>query len=168
MIGPRKPSCTSFGARPQWSTWAWVEQHGVEIAEPERAGLPIAGQVRPLLIHAAIDQQPGAVGLDVVLRAGHLPAAPRNCSFTVSPCGWLSVVGCQLSVIRGIAARRQPAVGRWAAVDYRGSGREAEARRPGATGRTCLSPPCRVIHHGPIVWKSADLWLIASRKTVKP
>ena len=54
------------------------QQQGVEIAEPQRALVPIAGQVRPLLIHPAVDQQPGAVGLDVVLRAGHLPRGPQK------------------------------------------------------------------------------------------
>ena len=25
-MGPRKPSRTSFGSRPEWSMWAWVER----------------------------------------------------------------------------------------------------------------------------------------------
>ena len=38
----------------------------------------ISGQVGPFLVHPAIDQRPGAVGLNVALRPGHLPGGPQK------------------------------------------------------------------------------------------
>ena len=78
MIGPRKPSRTSFGARPQWSTWAWVSSIASKSRSRKGLGSQFRGQIRPLLIHAAIDQHAGAVGLEVVLRSGDLTRGPQE------------------------------------------------------------------------------------------
>ena len=57
------------------------QQHGVEIPGPDRAGVPIAAQIIPLLKHPAIDQQPDAVGLEIILRTGYLSRGPQKLQF---------------------------------------------------------------------------------------
>ncbi len=57
------------------------QQHRVEIAEPQRAAVPVPLQIGPLLMHAAVDQEPRTVGLDIVLRAGDLACGPQKLQF---------------------------------------------------------------------------------------
>ena len=49
------------------------QQHEIEIAGADRRGEPVALLERAFLEHAAIDEHPRAVGVDVVSRPGDLP-----------------------------------------------------------------------------------------------
>ena len=67
------------------------EQHDVEFRRPDRARRPIAGQEFPFLKHAAIDQQPHAVGFEKVLRTGNLPRRPQKLQLHVVSRGWVGL-----------------------------------------------------------------------------
>ena len=70
-IGPAKPPLTRSGSRPQWSRWAWVSTTASRLCRVEAERDPVADRlVRAALEHAAVDQDPGPLGLEEELRTG--------------------------------------------------------------------------------------------------
>ncbi len=77
--GPRKPALTTCGISPQWSRWAWVSRIASSSGRVVGERDPVADRlVRAALEHPAVDQDPGSLRGQQVLRAGHGRRGPEE------------------------------------------------------------------------------------------
>ena len=125
-IGLRKPSRHQLRRQAAVIDVGVRQQQGVEVAEPQRARLPVSRQKGPFLVHSAIDQQMAAIGLKIILRTGNLTGGPQELQLHGA-----GLAGGERFVYRKFTSSRRRAKG---GVGGCGSGRFCErvewSRRP--------------------------------------